>query len=220
MLVADVDDVGVFAYKGGIVINQEFLIRIRGRNFLQYFGHLIRTDDDQVIFAGFGNFVEGFRPFGLVCVCTAHLDGLVGDSSGILKGFQAGFGGVKKGLVAEVAVDEADDVVDLCFGCGRFRRCGIRRRCIRCRGFRCGCLSCSCRGSRRLACHSAEDDQHGQQDRYQFLHFLIFLSSSVDRFVNADMRYLNHELANPRNQFKWYQMESQHQISFMQLILL
>jgi hypothetical protein len=49
----------------------------------------------------------------VVCVCSAHFDGLVGDASGILKGFQAGFGGVEERFVAEVAVDKADDVVDL-----------------------------------------------------------------------------------------------------------
>ena len=69
------------------------------------------------------------------------------DASGVLKGFQTGFGGVKKRFVAEVAVDEANDAVNLLVARG-----------------------CRCIGG-RLAGKHRKRYQHGQQDRYQFLHF-------------------------------------------------
>ena len=132
----------------GVVIDQELLIRIGGCNFLEIFGHLIRADDDQIIFAGLRNFVQRFQPLRLIRVRAAHLDGLIGDAPGILKGFQAGLCGIEEGFVAEVAVDEADDVV-----------------------YRFVARACGCFRSGALAGKHRKRHQQGQQDRYQFLHF-------------------------------------------------
>ena len=82
-------------------------------NFLQEVGHLIGAADDDVVLLGVRDLIQGGEPAGLVFVQAAHLDGAQGDAAVGFQLVEAGLGGVKEGLVAQVAVDEIDHVVDL-----------------------------------------------------------------------------------------------------------
>ena len=113
LLVGDVHDIGALAGVGVVVEDDVLLIGILIRDFLQEVGHLVGTADDDVILTGSGDLIEGVLPLGLVFIQTAHLDGGQGDAAVSLQLIEAGLGGVKEGLVAQVAVDEVDNVVNV-----------------------------------------------------------------------------------------------------------
>ena len=113
LLVGDVDNVGVVAGIGVVVEDQVELIGILRSDFLQVVGHLVGAADDEVILAGLGNVVQRGQPLRLVFVGAAELDGLAGDAACFDQLVDAGLCGVEEGLVAQVAVDDVDDVLDV-----------------------------------------------------------------------------------------------------------
>ena len=113
LLVGDVHDIGALAGIGVVIEDDVLLIGVLVGNFLQEVGHLIGAADDDVVLLGVRDLIQGGEPAGLVFVQAAHLDGAQGDAAVGFQLVEAGLGGVKEGLVAQVAVDEVDHVVDL-----------------------------------------------------------------------------------------------------------
>ena len=113
LLVGQVQDVAVLADIGVVVEDHVLLLGISGGDFLQVVGHLIGAADDDVILAGLGNLIQVGQPGGLVLVGAAHLDGAQRDAAVCLQLLKTRLSRVEERLVAQVAVDEIDNVVDL-----------------------------------------------------------------------------------------------------------
>lgn len=90
----------------------------RVRSLIAYAIHKFFQERDFVyvhtpLITGLGNVVQRGQPLRLVFVGAAELDGLAGDAACLDQLVDAGLCGVEEGLVAQVAVDDVDDVLDV-----------------------------------------------------------------------------------------------------------